>query len=432
MEFLSNVDIANRALQHCGARRIDPVLGFAEDSTNARAVSDCYGKLRRAELQRNTWVFATKRAIVRPIDTTTMLLQPALWVSTATYFVGSIVADETSTLWISNTPNNTGNQPQNSLYWEPYFGPMSVIPFVADSYSSGELVYIAPGDGTYNVYLSLQNANSDNPATTTAWSSTVNYNQNDVVTFSSVAYMSRMDLNLGQTPSASAADWVASTTYAITNRVNGSNGFTYQSTINGNIGNDPVFDGGVNWTNTGVITAWTTSFVGGTGSLKWRQIGGAAFPNGVGLATINIVYPLTAGPSMQAATRNFYRLPAGFLRLCSQDPKAGSTSYLGAPTGLAYKDWLLENNYFVTRESTPIMLRFVADINDVRHMDDMFCEGLACRIAREISEPITQSTAKHAQIDKDYDRVMGDARTVNAIEVGSEEPPIDDWIAVRV
>jgi hypothetical protein len=33
---------------------------------------------------------------------------------------------------------------------------------------AGELVYTTPGDGTYRVYLSLQNGNADNPATATA------------------------------------------------------------------------------------------------------------------------------------------------------------------------------------------------------------------------------------------------------------------------
>src|SRR4051812_5428279 len=104
--FLSPVDIANRALQHCGASRIDVGQGFAEDSKNASETAFCYDKLRRAELRRNLWRFATKRAIIRAIDADTMILAPAMWVESTTYFVGSVVSDEDNNLWISMAPNN--------------------------------------------------------------------------------------------------------------------------------------------------------------------------------------------------------------------------------------------------------------------------------------------------------------------------------------
>ena len=78
MSFLTPIDIANRALQHVGASRIDPTLGFTEISKNAQEISFCYDKLRRAELRRNVWRFAIRSAVLRPIDTTTLMLVPAL------------------------------------------------------------------------------------------------------------------------------------------------------------------------------------------------------------------------------------------------------------------------------------------------------------------------------------------------------------------
>src|SRR5262245_60082133 len=126
-EFRSPVDIANRALQHCGAEMIDQTLGFAENSKNARQTSFVYGKLRVAELRRNVWTFATRKAPIRSIDTNTLLLAPALWVSNTTYFIGSIVTDQNGTIWVSRLPNNLGNDPLLTLAWEPYFGPMTVM-----------------------------------------------------------------------------------------------------------------------------------------------------------------------------------------------------------------------------------------------------------------------------------------------------------------
>src|SRR5258708_1947968 len=173
MPVSTPVDIANRALQHLGAIRIDPAQGFAENSKNASETSFCYDKLRVAELRRNVWRFAIKKAVLRPINTTTLLLTPTMWVSTTTYFVGSIVSDATNQLWISQVPNNVGNDPQNSLTWAEYFGPLTVMLYDSTlGYNAGELVYTTAGRGTNRVFLSLQNGNTDNPATATAWSAT--------------------------------------------------------------------------------------------------------------------------------------------------------------------------------------------------------------------------------------------------------------------
>jgi hypothetical protein len=548
-EFLTPTDIGNRALQHCGAPLMDAVLGFTEQSLRAQAVSFAYGKLRRAELERNAWGFATKRAILRAVDPNTMLLSPSLWSSGATYFVGSIVSDASNNLWQSRIPNSLGNDPQNTAVWEQYFGPMSVMLYdSSQSYASDELVYTAPGNGTYNVYRSMVNNNALDPSLPNQWSVSTTYFKNDVVqvfaawsslttyaagqtikytdgnvyaslvagnlnniptatlltkwalvpveilpslpapttqppppaitspviewaqttTYSigafvlfngteyvSIAnnntgnfptaaastfwaavtlgtnYMSLIDLNYGNSPANAPALWAAGTTYALGNQVGGSDGVIYQSLANGNIGNNPTTDGGVHWSNTGVLNPWTTNFIQGGGNQQWLQIGGSASPSGVGLSELSIVYPLGAGPSTQEATRNIFRLPSGYLKTCSQDPKAGSTSFLGAESGLAYKDWLVERPYLVSREVGPIMFRFVADLTDVTMMATQFCEGLACRIALEVCEPLTQSAAKLQTIAKEYEKFMGEARTSNAIEVGSEEPPVDDWIECR-
>ena len=383
-EFQTPTDIGNRAAQHCGAEMMDATLGFAEISKTARQISFVYGKVRRAELQRNVWRTATRRAILRAIDTNTMLLAPSLWSAGTTYFVGSIVTDSSGNLWISRIVNNLGYQPGVIwTAWEPYFGPLTVMLYDSTTcYSAGELVYVTVGDGTYRVYLSLQNGNADVPGTATAWDGTVTYFQNQVVTYSSVAYMSLVDLNLNNQPNTSP-------------------------------------------------TQWTTSFVGGAGSDKWLEIGGAEFPAGVTLAQLNIIYPINSGPLSQTFTNNVFRLPNGFLKQAPSDPKAGTRWSLGGPHGPWPDDWLFEGNYIVSAEVGPIMIRFVADVTDVASMGDMFCEMLACRIALEVCEPLTQSTSKLDVIAKIYEKFASEARRTNAIEIGSEDSPDDDFVLVR-
>ncbi len=430
--FLTPVDIANRALQHCGATRIDATAGFTENSKNASECGFCYDKLRQAELRRNVWRFAIKRAVLRAIDATTMLLVPALWASATSYFVGSIVADETGQIWVSASPNNLNNQPGNSQTWVQYYGPLTVSLYSStQTYFAGELVYTTAGDGTNRVFVSLVTGNADDPSVATDWSATATYMKNQVVTETAIAYMSLIDLNINQQPSLAPAQWDVLVSYSIGQQVGATDGVIYTSLTNANLGNPPPLDVGINWITAGVLDPWTTDFVGGVGSLQWLQVGGAEFPFGVTLSPTNIIYPIGSGPSTQENIRNVFRLPSGFLRKAPRDPKAGSTSSLGAPTNLAYDDWLFEGDYIVSTDTNPIILRFIADTVDVPRFDAMFCEGLAARIGLEVCEPLTQSSDKLKTIDALYTRAIKEARTVNGIETGAEEAPLDDYLACR-
>jgi hypothetical protein len=433
--FTSPTDIGNRAAQFLGANRMDPVLGFNDTSSRTAAeISFVYDKLRQAELERNDWTCAIRRTVLRPVDSSFMLLAPALWNPAATYFVGSIVADQSQNYWQSRIPNNLNNDPLLTAFWEPYFGPLA-IPLYDTSgttaYFAGEVVYTAAGDGTYRVYLSLIGGNSDNPATATPWSATTTYFKNMVVTFSSVAYMSLIDLNTNQQPSLSPANWSAVTTYTVGQKVNGSDGITYQSIGSGNLNHDPTLDGGVHWSTAGVLTAWTTVFTGGSGSSQWLEIGGAEAPSGVALTKLNVIYPLGAGPATQGNSRNAFKLPSGFLKEAQQNPK-GTANPLGGPSGYSYDDWNFENGYLVSSTSSPIALRFVADLTDVRLMHALFCEGLATHIAVATCTTITQSDSKLQGLASQYQKFMGEARTINAIESGYDDPPDDDYLTVRL
>lgn len=390
--FLTPIDICNRAMQHLGAKRIDPVRGFTENSVQASECSFAYDKLRRAELQRSLWRFAIAKAVLRPmnavaisgqpflttnsIPSPTMLLSPALWSSGSTYSSSALVMDVTGAIWQSLAPANTGYAPGNSVNWESYSGPVTVDPYVSGKvYHAGELAYIAPGDGTYTVYQSLIESNSDAPNVATAYSATRVYAKDEVVTSASVTYQSLVDLNYGNTPVSSP-------------------------------------------------TQWTTTLTGGTSATSWRVIAAELKP-------IVTPYPLGAGPASQTFSRNAFRLPAGFLRPAPLDPKAGSSSQLGAPSGLAYDDWNYDNDYIISSEVGPLLVSFVADLTNVAKFHDLFCEGLAARIAYEVCEPVTQSQTKQQNVAQAYAKFMGEARQVNAIIQGAIEPAMDDFITAR-
>ena len=118
--------------------------------------------------------------------------------------------------------------------------------------------------------------------------------------------------------------------------------------------------------------------------------------------------------------------------MAPQDPKAGIYSFLGAPAYNTQNDWLLEGDYLLSQCATPIIVRFIADVMSVKEMDDLFCEGLAARIAVETCEIITNSNAKQQTCNNAYNKFMGEARIVDAIETGAVEPPEDDYIVCRL
>lgn len=376
-EYLTPIDIANRALDHCG---IPSITAFTDDVKGADLANRCYDKLRIAELRRNVWRFAVRKMALRAIDTTSMVLVPSAYVSADTYPQGSIVTNNnTIYLALQAVPINTTPGAPNEAYWAVYFGPLTVTPYDSTiSYYTGELVYHVVGT-TVNVYQALITGSTADPtAAAPAWVSTTTYNTGDTVTYSAATWQSLIDLNTNNTPAA-----------------------------------------GVIWES---VPAGQGATQVGT---DWLQINAS-------VRFQRFQYPIGAGPRRQATSKNIFHLPSGFLREAPQDPKAGSISYLGSPGQLPQSDWTLESGYIVSRDNQAIVLRFVADEQNVSMMDPMFCEGLAARIGLEICEPLTQSDQKLNVISQIYKTFMSDARQVNGIEVGPVEPPLDDYLATRI
>lgn len=425
MSFIDSLDIANRACQHLGVTRI---ASITEDSVANAEISFAYDKLRRAELRRNNWRFAIKHAVLRAIDNTTFLLSPAQWNSGIQYLPGSVVADTNGQLWISNKANNTGNDPNLTDVWDSYFGSMTVDAYDTSgstAYFAGDLVYIQNNNGSYNIYLSMQNQNTEVPNVADVWSATATYQQDETVSFSGQQWRSLIALNTNNTPSAGPANWVATQTYSAGLQVTGTDGFIYTSVGNSNLGNNPVTDTGTNWTNTNLPNAWTIVPAIPASSSLW-------VPLYASLVSFNFVYPIGFGPASQSLTKSVFRLPAGYLREAPQDPKAGLYSFLGAPAYNMQNDWLIEGKLLLSQIGTPIIFRFIADVAKVSDMDDMFCECLGARIALETCETLTNSNSKKQTVNNDYMKFRGEAITVNGIEVGPTEPPEDNYIMCRI
>lgn len=448
-EFESPLDIANRACQRMGVRRIGGTIWPpTEDSVQATEIAFVYDKVRVAELRRNVWARATRRTVLRPVDDTTMLVVFPQWESTNEYDFGAVVQDSSGYLWVSLADENLGNAPGQSSQWDAYFGPLTATPYNTSlnetttddttsppvnstwqnyqvAYYTGELVYEADGMGHQNVYVSTANNNNSDPGVPSAWSASITYTIGQVVQGSnSYFYKSTAQINLNNDPTLAPAPWDANSPYIATNLVGGEDGLIYYA-LEPSTGVQPVGDTTGTWQWMGKYAMWTSAFVDGTAANTWLQLNAALTP-------LKFAYPAGSGPSTDTSTRNVYWLPSGFLRHAPQDPKAGSTNYLGAPSNLAYEDWTWENKCFTSRFGWPIVFRFVANITQVSIMDPMFCEGLGARIGMEVVERVTQSAEKYRDCAMAYKTFMSEARIENGIETGPVEPPLDDYITCRL
>lgn len=173
MGYLTNIDIANRALQHVGAMRI---ASFQDNSKQAAEAGFCYDKVRAAELRSRVWRFAIRRAVLRALTATTKRFIAPAWVTTTSYSIGTVVQDSLGTYWVcmvahtASTTNAPGTvavgQPQ---YWQQYFGPLYGDAYSSSvSYYAGELVYVAGSPDAW--FLSLPPAgNAANATSSTSF-----------------------------------------------------------------------------------------------------------------------------------------------------------------------------------------------------------------------------------------------------------------------
>lgn len=382
-DFEVPVDIANAACDHLGSAQITT---FQDDTKIAKRLSFRYDKRRRYELERNLWVFSIRKAVIRPLDATSMTATYGAWDATKVYVLGSIVSDPTTGKYFQALgPVAANNQPAlNPSLWQEYFGPQVADVWASSTtYWAGDVV-LYPGNGPSSVYLSLQNNNAQQPNVIAAWDATVLYSKGQTVT--------------------------------------GSDTNVYQSLNDLNFAVDPTTDGGVHWALASTLTAAQPDSPQGQG---WLKLGAAT------LSAIRILYPIGYGPSSDTHTKNVFPLPYGYLRKAPQDPKAGQLTWLGGPANNVANDWELENGYLLSDTVAPMLLRFGADVTAVSAMDPMFCELFAAGLALDVIEPATQAADKKQAVGQAYAYWGKEARTHNAIEVGPVTADEDEYISVR-
>jgi hypothetical protein len=94
-------------------------------------------------------------------------------------------------------------------------------------------------------------------------------------------------------------------------------------------------------------------------------------------------------------------------------------------------EYKIEGRTIVTSFSSPLQLRYVADVADTSQYDSYFVESLAWRIAAEGCETITQSLQKASKMDAGYLRAINLAKSSGAMENPPQAMPDNTWIMSR-
>lgn len=126
-----------------------------------------------------------------------------------------------------------------------------------------------------------------------------------------------------------------------------------------------------------------------------------------------------------------YALPADFLRLDMINdmyPSVSLDNYISTEVA----DYAIENKKILTDLDAPLKIRYGANVTDPNIWDPLFIEALACRLAAEICEDLTQSTPKRQQAWTEYRQALQMAKRANAIERPPAQLPDDSWVFSRL
>lgn len=88
----------------------------------------------------------------------------------------------------------------------------------------------------------------------------------------------------------------------------------------------------------------------------------------------------------------------------------------------------VEGNSILTDEESPLDVRYVYRVTSTGLFSSLFIEALACRLAAEACEEITQNTTKREAAWAEYKQAIREAKRVNAIEQPPQRQPDLSWV----
>lgn len=91
----------------------------------------------------------------------------------------------------------------------------------------------------------------------------------------------------------------------------------------------------------------------------------------------------------------------------------------------------IENGEILTDEGAPLKIRYIKRVTNTGLFSPLFVEALACRLALELCESLSDSTSKKQDLKDDYRAAISLARRMNAIEQPPRRTPDSSWVNAR-
>jgi hypothetical protein len=129
--------------------------------------------------------------------------------------------------------------------------------------------------------------------------------------------------------------------------------------------------------------------------------------------------------------KNQFVLPSDFLQVDFVGDY-GPTVNLAFYESQESVDYAIEGNMILTDFSAPLNLRYIAQISDPGQWDISFAEVMACKLAMEIAEEITQSSEKRQLAAAEYKAAVLSAMKANAVGRPPVVLPDQKWIIGRL
>lgn len=120
-----------------------------------------------------------------------------------------------------------------------------------------------------------------------------------------------------------------------------------------------------------------------------------------------------------------YPLPSDYLAMAQVNDFYVRT---GTPNAPPYQ---IEGGRILTNYEAPLKVRYVARIENTGLYDPLFVELLACKLAMESCETLTQSETKFTRCAQQYKDALHEAIRQDAVEKAPDELPQGSWLDAR-
>lgn len=97
----------------------------------------------------------------------------------------------------------------------------------------------------------------------------------------------------------------------------------------------------------------------------------------------------------------------------------------------AREDWRVEGRTIVTDAAAPLYIEYGRQVTDPSEMDPLFASALVARLAMELAMPIADNGTARERMEREYKRLLREARGVDAREGQPGTVDADDFILAR-